>query len=307
MRKQHLKGCLICLFLLVISVPSIAFAADEKVKVSIPDFSVTVNGVKYDSRYSEYPFLLRNDITYMPMTYDFSTFMGINITFDEGVNNVYHKGEMILHIGNAKRTSEQLGQYKKTTSNNSVYDAVIPTYHTYISYTDNEYNNDSLYPIINFRGVTYLPLTWDVMHTWLDWDYTFDSQKGLIIDSTKSVRPKGVNKTLFNRMGTSTDEILMGEHCYLRYDIDIYGAGNIHWVTAEGIKEYYMGDILRGKINYFNRMYNDDNVLVQADIMPSISENVLTIMCARKDGGIANVMLTIDLATGEVLQAREIK
>ena len=281
--------------------PICASAESKKITVSVPSFPVTVNGVEYNSDYSEYPFLVYNDITYMPMTYDFATFMGINITFNMGVNERYHKEEMILHIGNAERTATELGQYLKNTKNKVSDIAVIPDYHTYVSFEDNEYDNKSLYPVINYKGITYLPLTWDVMHTLLDWEYSFDQASGLVINSTKAVRPYGMNRKLFNRMGTSTNAYVLGENCYLSYDIDIYYAGKILWVTGDEQKEYDLTEQLKGKINYLNRMYKN-GALVKAEIPPKINGHILEIMCARKDFGIENLLLKVDLNDGTILE-----
>lgn len=292
--------------LLVLSVlfclcfPYFAAAESNTVTVEIPGFSVTVNGIEYNSNYSEFPFLLYNDITYLPMTYDFATFMGLNITFKRGVNNVYHKDEMILHIGNGERTAPELGQYLKKEKNKTSYQAVIPDYHTYISFERKEYDNDSLYPMINFNGVTYLPMTWNVIHTLLDWEYSFDSDSGLVINSTGAVRPYGVNRKLFNRMATSTNEYVFGENWYLSYDINIYRSGKILWVTGEEEKEYDLTEQLRGKVDYLNRMYKD-GVEVRAETPPKINGNLFEIMCARKDFGEATVLVTVDLTNGVVL------
>lgn len=301
MRKIRvlLVACIVCFTLSSVCV--FANGEDTFVNVSIPTFDITVNDMKYNSRYSEYPFLIYNDITYMPMTYDFATFMGINITFEKGVNEVYHKGETILHIGNGTKTQNELGQYIKETQNKNVDTAVIPGYHTYISEDNTEYDNKSLYPVLNYKGVTYLPLTWDIMHTKLDWNYTFDSEKGLIIDSTKACRPIGLNRELFSRMGTDTSEYVFGEHCYLRYGVDLYTGGGFMWVKEDGSKEYNIAEELKGKINYFNRMYVN-GVLVTADRQPEMNDGILTIVCAKRDFGIENLLLTIDLNNGSILQ-----
>ena len=295
--------CVLCCTLSNIYV--FAYSEDTFVNVSIPTFDITVNDVQYDSRYSEYPFLIYNDITYMPMTYDFASFMGINITFEKGVNYVYHKDEMILHIGYSKRTKNELGQYIRKTPNDTWNRAIIPDYHTYISMDRKEYDNMSLYPVLNFKGITYLPLTWCVMHTKLDWDYSFDHEKGLVIDSTKAIRPNGVNRRLFSRMATDSSEYICGEHYYLSYGVDIYTGGGFQWVTEDGYSEYNFTEELRGKINYFNRMYVN-GALVTANPKPQIVDGILTIVCAKKDFGIENLMVTIDLNKGEVIQIDKI-
>lgn len=287
--------------LLCLCFPYFVAAESKTVTVEIPNFPVTVNEVEYNSKYSEYPFLIYNDITYMPMTYDFATYMGLNIIFDTSA--VYHKGETILHIANGKRTASELGQYLKEEENKVSYVAVIPDYPTYISFEGKEYDNSSLYPIINLNGVTYIPLTWNVMHTLLDWDYSFDNDRGLIINSEEAVRPNDINRKLFNRMGTSTNEYFLGEKCYLCYDVNIYYAGNILWVTSDKKKEFNLSKQLNGKINYLNRMYKN-GVLAAAETPPKINGNILEIMCARKDFGEANLLVTVDLENGVVLSAK---
>ena len=283
--------------------PSFAAAEGRHVKVSIPNFSVTVNGVEYNSRYSEYPFLLYNDITYMPITYDFAEFMGLSITFCMSSQPWRYKGEMILHVGSEERTASELGQYLKKKKNRGSYKAVVPDYHTYIMFDENEYDNSSRYPIINFNGVTYLPLTWEITHTLLDWDYSFGHDSGLVINSTGAIRPHGPNQKLFNTNmpGSNASEYVLGEHCYVRYDKDIYYGGNLLWVSGNETKEYHLTEQLKGKINYFNCMYINDGWATKAEIPPKIDGSIFEIMCMKKDFGLANVLVTIDLESGVVL------
>ena len=73
------------------------------------------------------------------------------------------------------------------------------------------------------------------------------------------------------------------------------------WVTEDGSKEYNIAEELKGKINYFNRMYVN-GALVTADRQPEINDGILTIVCAKRDFGIENLLLTIDLNNGSILQ-----
>lgn len=283
---------------------SFVHVENKKVNVSVSPYPVTVNGIQYNNQSSDYPFLMFNDITYMPLTHGITTFTGLGLTFKKGINIAYHKDEMILHIGNRAITENDLEQYLKDDSNNSSCTALIPDYHTYISEQSEEYDNYSLYPIINFKGVTYLPLTWDII-TLLDWDCSFDSERGLVIDSTNAVRPCGVNDRLFSRMAELKDEYILGRHYYLRYDINIYRSGRFLWVCGNETKEYSLQEQLRGKINYLNYIYKN-GVLTKPETLPTIDENILTILCARGDFGQANILMTVDLDSGTVLQLEEL-
>lgn len=318
-----LTACLICA--LLPGSPSLAYEGNESVCASIPSFPVTVNGVQYNNRYSEYPFLVYNDMTYLPLTYDLAAFTGLMITFAPGVNDLYHMGEMILYVGYDHITAENLEQHIKETANTDTCEAVIPDYHTYISFDYlsydekslavtiptsssavlREYDNESPYPILNVEGVTYLPLTWDIAHRLLDWEYSFSEESGLVIDTTRAVRPFDMNRRLFGR-GDSVQYIL-GEHFYLMYDTYLYYSGDFLWATEDGAVEYSLQDQLRGKMHYFNAMFEND-VLKMANIPPTINDGILTMMCAvNVSKPLYNVMITVDLDNGIVLQVEKIE
>ena len=49
----------------------------KKVDVKTANFNIKINGVKIDNKYSKYPFIVYNNITYMPLTYDYCEFMRV--------------------------------------------------------------------------------------------------------------------------------------------------------------------------------------------------------------------------------------
>ncbi len=325
-----LIACLICA--LLPGSPSFAHEGNESVCASIPYFPVTVNGVQYNNRYSKYPFLVYNDITYLPLTYDMAAFTGLMITFDKGGiwswwyrQTTYHFGEMILYVGYNEITSENLEQHIQEIANPDTREAVIPDYYTYISHdylsyeeasllhpewraTDyiREYDNESPYPILNVEGVTYIPLTWDVAHRLLDWEYSFSEESGLVIDTTRAVRPIHKCTRLFG--GSQDADFILGEHYYLSYDHELYtSAGTFRLVTEDGVFEYVAGKDLRGKMDYFNAMYEND-VRKTAKIPPTINDDgILTMMCAVNMTPRHNVMITVDVKNGAVLQVEQIE
>ena len=67
MRKKLLATTLLSAFLLTLSPVPQALAADM-VQVTLPSFSVTLNGQTTGNDYSQYPLLVYKDITYFPMT-----------------------------------------------------------------------------------------------------------------------------------------------------------------------------------------------------------------------------------------------
>ena len=65
----------VLLSLILLSTPK--SEAATAVSVTIPTFQVRLNDVIIDNAYSQYPLIVYKDITYFPMTYYDSRFMGL--------------------------------------------------------------------------------------------------------------------------------------------------------------------------------------------------------------------------------------
>lgn len=67
--------CLVVMALVLFS--GTVLAAPAKVAVTLPAFTVELNGVKIDNTYNQYPLIVYKDITYFPMTFYDSRLMGL--------------------------------------------------------------------------------------------------------------------------------------------------------------------------------------------------------------------------------------
>ncbi|UUZ81143.1 hypothetical protein LJK88_41585 [Paenibacillus sp. P26] len=66
------------------SVPATVQAADSgSVKVSLPSFPVQINGVLMDPKKAQYPPIVYKDITYFPLTWDYTRTLGLTYTWSE--------------------------------------------------------------------------------------------------------------------------------------------------------------------------------------------------------------------------------
>ena len=77
--KSYFKKILFSVSLLVLlsmMIASISFA-QQSVSVSLPTFKITMNNVKIDNNERLYPVIVYKDITYVPMTYKDSSFLGL--------------------------------------------------------------------------------------------------------------------------------------------------------------------------------------------------------------------------------------
>lgn len=163
---------LMFLMLIFICVQATTVYAAE-VTVSLPTFDVTMNGVKIENEFRQYPFIVYKDITYFPMTYFDSRFLNLETKWDN------LKG---LEIYKTTETLEY-EPYKQNWKNSNKYTASIPKFNIVVNgQTIN--NSKEKFPLLSFRNITYFPLTWRFAVDEFGWEYSFTSKDGLIINST---------------------------------------------------------------------------------------------------------------------------
>lgn len=141
--------------------------------VTIPAFKVTLNGVSFDSTSAKYPLVLYKGITYFPMTWNLSRSLGLSLKFSS---------EAGLEI--QKATSQDTVKQDTAGSNrlNATYSAKIVTYPIVVGGQRID-NGKEPYPILNFRDITYFPLTWRFAKEMFGWDYQYSQAGGLVIGS----------------------------------------------------------------------------------------------------------------------------
>jgi hypothetical protein len=173
MRKKWI-GCTVvfslCLSLLAPAANS--RAAAESVRVTLPDFTVELNGHTVENQYREYPLLVYNGITYFPMTWYDSRLFGLEANWspDDGLN-----------IKQSLVTSSYV-PYKSERRNAAFYTAVVPASVVTINGKAID-NTKEEYPLLSFRDVTYFPLTWRFAHDEFGWNYRWSDTDGLSITS----------------------------------------------------------------------------------------------------------------------------
>jgi hypothetical protein len=165
---------LLCLTILIIQSNSVV-AFTHEINIALPKFDVTINGVKIENQYRKYPFIVYKDITYFPMTYVDSRFLGLETKWDNSTG---------LKIIN----TEQVGSYGdfepdlQTGKNLDKYRADIPTFNIKLNEKTID-NSKETYPLIIFRNITYFPLIWRFAVDEFGWNYSFSSEYGLKVDS----------------------------------------------------------------------------------------------------------------------------
>jgi len=63
--------------------PLTTWAQTKNVTVTLPTFEVRLNGIQVNNNDRKYPLIVYNNITYFPMTYDDSRFLGLKTEWDQ--------------------------------------------------------------------------------------------------------------------------------------------------------------------------------------------------------------------------------
>jgi hypothetical protein len=124
------------------------------VKVMLPSFAVNVNDEKRQLPNSlrKYPVVIYKDITYFPMTWSYTHAWGLETNWS---------GDTGFSIRKSNNGAEPLGNEDVGVNDSQSYVATIANYNVFIndSWVD---NSNEEYPIISFRDITYLPMTWNI-------------------------------------------------------------------------------------------------------------------------------------------------
>lgn len=158
---------------IVLLTPSIAMA--KEVTIAIPEFNVSLGDKILEREYGKYPPILYNNITYYPMTHDNGWFIGIH--------NLYNQDTNTLDIKSGFKGSEEwYNSYKSNKKNPKNLKATISTTNIVVNGKKID-NTKEEYPVLNFRNVTYFPMTWRFMVDEFKMNYSFDEKSGLLINS----------------------------------------------------------------------------------------------------------------------------
>lgn len=139
--------------------------------VTLPTFDVRVNGVEIDNKNREYPLIVYKDITYFPMTFHDSRFLGLETKWDEITGLKINRSE----------SKHGYVDYN-SSANKSRYTAATPFFNIEVNGKSID-NSKEEYPLLVFRNVTYFPLTWRFAVDEFAWDYKFTQENGLEISN----------------------------------------------------------------------------------------------------------------------------
>ncbi len=189
--------CILCCCLLLTGLVPTAYAAG--VTASVSTGAVTLNGVKIDNSKAQYPLLVYRDITYFPMTYYLCRFLGVTTRWDGKT----------LYIDRTGDAGEYSAETAKTVQKGRVTAAEVE-YPVVINGTAFD-NSNTKWPLLSYKNVTYFPLTYALAAEELGWEYHWDAENGLRINSgAGSIVDSGNSSSISTSDGELINSITRG-------------------------------------------------------------------------------------------------
>lgn len=173
MKKLSTKLMTLVLALPIIMSSITPASAQNQLSVTtkLPQFPVQVNGILIDTKHAKYPLLLYKDITYFPMTWDYTRALGLNVGWDPDSGLEINQD---APANDWSQDSSGLNEFQYS------YEAVLPTYPIRVNGQIID-NAQEEYPILNFRGITYFPMTWRFTHDTFHLNTNWDAMSGFKI------------------------------------------------------------------------------------------------------------------------------
>ena len=152
--KKKLIISLLVVAIMLSTINLFSFAvATPVITATIPKFKVVLNNQVIDNSNNRYPLLVYKNITYFPMTWDYTQALGLKTSWDET------EGFSISKDATAKPVSEV--KQDLSVTNNIDAPNVVNLASFNIKVNGKEVNNATEeYPLLVFRDITYFPMTW---------------------------------------------------------------------------------------------------------------------------------------------------
>ena len=159
---------------------ALAVSAMASEKVSLPTFDVTFNGQLVSSDARQYPLIVYKDITYIPMTYYDTRFLGLATDWNNETRTISIK---------KADTSFAYRDYSSDKTNKKSDKAEVCSFNIVVNGKAID-NKKEEYPLLVYRDVTYFPLTWRFAVDEFGWNYSFSHENGLVITSNNATLEK---------------------------------------------------------------------------------------------------------------------
>lgn len=232
---------LLCVIILLLSITPHAFASENEVTIKLPEFDVSLNGTIIDNSTESYPFIHHKGITYIPMTWDLSNALGLKLKWN---------AETGLNI--SKNTDMTVYEQKKFVKNNigGLYQAKIVTFPVTVNGRVID-NTTADYPLLNFRNITYFPMTYHYMVTEFGSGYKWNNETGLAVAADSDLKvhvPKAHAFTLSSSLTELKEKGLASNQMLLAVE----AGENTRFIINGNANHQYDGYIVDAEIDLYD-------------------------------------------------------
>ena len=227
---------------------------DNEVEVTIPRFDVTINGRLIDSTSEQYPLITYKGITYIPMTWNMTHALGLDFKWSAENGITVKQAEEAEFL-------DQKGGYE-----NSIY----KTYKATISKEQVEVNGRFIdntteeYPLLNFRYVTYFPMTYQYMKLDFGTAYNYSDTRGLFVSVNPDIPVTYPESTIIKEDIIVEDLVENAGYVCKYFKVEENSYKNKNLFMNYTLQDY-QNDIFNVSINYYNKkdkyLYTQDYVV----------------------------------------------
>mgnify|MGYP004683806503 CR=1 FL=1 len=209
-----MKKMFVLISIILVIMSSTVIAAENDIVASISPFKVKVNESGYIEN-NTYPSLFYNNVVYIPMTYNVGEFLGMTIEWVDG----YEQDVLLL--------TEKKGEniiVKNTISENEISPRTVIaeiadcTVAVCVGENLNLIRGTAEYPLLRYKDIIYIPLTWENIVENFGWSYTFDEVNGVNIDASQSNISEKLEKDIYTSEDGSTTSYVLGRKKYFDGD-----------------------------------------------------------------------------------------
>lgn len=234
--KKRLCACLLALLLTAGIVPAPARAASG-VSATIPTYTWELAYENVDYKNSVYPPLNYKGVTYFPMTWGYCRLLGLTSVWIEG------EGLFIASWGSyGPAAGDEFPTYA-AANNPKTVTATLPTYPIYVNGKRID-NSKEEYPLLNFRGVTYFPMTWRFAREEFNWNTEWSAEENRFAIHWQIESDWGYQTSVYEVTDTAAYLVKYSSHSVA---IGENERGDTVY-TTENAQKYYTLDFATGQL-----------------------------------------------------------
>jgi len=151
---------------------SSSYSSSNNIVATIPNYSIKINNTWIDNQSRKYPILSYKSITYIPLTYNVCSALGISSNWSSA------RG-LSLTRGNKATYTEPVIEYDIFAYNLSGKNVPVTLPGNMTVNGTWFANAQQEYPFIEYRDITYMPLTWNNVYYQFGLSMTWDPTTGL--------------------------------------------------------------------------------------------------------------------------------